>query len=304
MGTRLIGASAVAACAAVAGALFPPGTAEAGPAIGQFEIKSAKSTPGEFEFQSQNAYDVGLPRRQTRVVGGDLEADHNSLPRQRHALEIEYGITTFLKARIGVEYEKERREDPLSVRDANGFEDLKLDEYEAEVIWVLIPRREEGFALGVVVEYEHPAESGSSKKLNYGPLIEWNSGPWRLTLNPMLSQFLDGERNAAGQKDEKTDFTYSARILNRWSDSFSFALEAYGTVERIGGRGGKSDEALLFGDYDQHRLGPVLYWSWEPGRNPFGREPESEVTLGLGTLFGLNENTPTASLKLSMEVTF
>ncbi len=303
MRTKFQRGRVLAACMAVGGTVIQHGSAMAGPSIGQFEIKSLESTPGEFEFQSQNAYDLGIPRRQTRVVGGELEADDNSLPRQRHALEIEYGITTFLKARIGIEFEKERREDPLTVRDANGFESLKLDEYEAEVIWVLIPRRDQGFALGVVVEYEHSAES-NAQKLNYGPLIEWNSGPWRLTLNPMLSQFLSGERNAAGQKDEKTDFMYAARILNRWSENFAVALEAYGTVERIGGRGGKSDEALLFGDFDQHRVGPVLYWSWDAGGNPFGRAPESEVTLGLGTLFGLNDDTPTASLKLSMEVTF
>lgn len=298
------------AAATVAGAaLVQGGAALAGPAIGQFEIKSLRSKPGEFEFQSQNAYDVGLPRRQTRTVGGDLEADHNSLPRQRHALEIEYGITQFLKARIGVEYERERREDPTTVREANGFEDLKLDEYEAELIWVLVPRRGDGFALGVVVEYEHPAESGGTRKFNYGPLVEYQSGPWRLTLNPMLIQFMGGERNGAGQRDEKTDFGYSARLMNRWSENFAVALEAYGSVERVGGRGGRSDEARLFGDFDQHRLGPVLYWSWVPGgegshTHPFGRDRDSEVTLGLGALFGLNDDTPTASLKLSMEVAF
>lgn len=301
--------TALAASAIAGFALIGSSTAVAGPAIGQFEIKSLRSTPGQFEFQSQNAYDLGIPRRQTRTMGGEFEADHNSLPRQRNALEIEYGITTFLKARLGVEYERERREDPTSVHDAQGFEDLKLDEYEAEVIWVLVPRRGDGFGLGVVVEYEHPAESGGTKKLNYGPLFEYQNGPWRLTLNPMLSQFLGGDRNEAGKKDEKIDFGYSARILNRWSESFAVALEAYGSIERIGGRGGRSDDAQLFGDFDQHRIGPVLYWSWIPGgegshTHPFGRDRDSEVTLGVGTLFGLNDDTPTASLKLSMEVEF
>lgn len=303
---RELGLTAVAAAGFT---LAGSASAFAGPAIGQFEIKSLRSTPGEFEFQSQNAYDLGIPRRRTETVGGELEADHNSLARQRNALELEYGITTFLKARIGVEYERERREDPTSIHDAQGFEDLKLDEYEAELIWVLVPRRGDGFGLGVVVEYEHPAESGGTRKLNYGPLLEYQAGPWRLTLNPMLSQFMGGDRNEAGQTDEKIDFGYSARILNRWSESFAVALEAYGSVERVGGRGGRSDDARLFGDFDQHRIGPVLYWSWVPGgegshTHPFGRDRDSEVTLGLGTLFGLNDDTPTASLKFSMEVEF
>lgn len=285
-------------------AILQNAPATAGPAIGQFEIKSLQSTPGEIEFQSQNAYALGTPRRETRTVGSDFEADPNSLPRQRHALELEFGITKFLKTRIGIEYENERREDPATDAAAQGFEDLKLDEYAAEAILVMVPRNGDGFGLGVVIEYEHPAESGGARTLNYGPLIEWGSGPWTLSLHPMLIQFFGGERNAAGQKDEKIDFGYAARLMNQWSENFAVALEAYGTVERVAGRGGKSDDALLFGNYDQHRLGPVLYWSWEADRNPFGRDQESEVTLGFGTLFGLNDETPDATLKLSMEVTF
>lgn len=299
--TRVI---ALAVSMAAMSAALNHGPALAGPAIGQFEIKSLESTPGEIEFQSQNAYSLGTPRRRTIDLGGDLEADPNSLPLQRHALELEFGITTFLKTRIGIEYEKERSEDPATVRAANGYEELKLDEYAAEVIWVMIPRRGDGFGLGVVVEYEHPAESGEARTLNYGPLIELANGPWSMTLHPMLIQFFGGERNPAGQQDEKFDFGYAARVMNQWSENFAIAIEAYGTVERVGGRGGRSEEAALFGDFDQHRIGPVLYWSWEPGGNPFGREEESEVTLGLGTLFGLNDDTPSSTLKLSMEVTF
>lgn len=183
MGTKVRGTGIGAAALA---AILQCSPATAGPAIGQFEIKSLEFTPGEIEFQSQNAYSLGTPRRETRTVGGELEADPNSLPRQRHALELEFGITRFLKTRVGVEYEKERREDPATVHAAQGFEDLKLDEYAAEAIFVVVPREGDGFGLGVVIEYEHPAESGGARTLNYGPLIEWANGPWTLTLHPML----------------------------------------------------------------------------------------------------------------------
>ena len=294
-------------CAAlVGGAVVSTGSALAGPAIGQFEMKTLSSEPGELEFQSQNAYMLGNPRRKTiQEPGGELEGDDNSLARARAALEVEFGITRWLKGRVGIEYEKERREDFSTVREAQGYDDLKLDEYAVELIGVIVPRDGDGVGLGVVVEFEVPAESGGSKTLIYGPIFEWASGPWSATAIPMLVQFFGGERNAAGQQDEKVDFAYAGQIKYRWSEHFDFALEAYGTVERVGGWGGRSEEAALFGDFDQHRLGPIVYWNFTPEfAEQKGDDDEQMVSLGFGALFGLNNDTPDTTLKLSMEVTF
>lgn len=303
----------LAAFALIASGLgLASGPGLAGPAVGQFEVKTLNSEPGEIEFQSQNAYAFGNPRRKViRDASGELEADDNSLSRQRNALELEFGLTPFLKSRIGIEYEKERREDPETLRQAEGYEGLKLDEYAAEVIWIMIPRRGEGFSLGVVVEYEQSAESGSSRTVNAGPILEYANGPWHLSLNPTLIKFLGGERNEAGQKDEKIDFGYATQLKYHWSDSIELALEAYGTVDRIGGSGGRSEEAALFGDFDQHRIGPVVYWSLGPDfcatRDTTEKKNDdegSEVVLGIGALFGLNSNTPDTTLKVSLEATF
>lgn len=294
------------AATAVAGLVLTfSAAAEAGPAVGQFEIKTLSAEPGEIEFQSQNAYAIGNPRRKlARDADGDLVGDHNSLPRMRKALELEFGLTPFLKSRIGIEYEKERREDFDTARGAEGYDALKLDEYAAEVIWVAIPRKGDGVGLGVVVEYEHPAASEGARTLVAGPIFEAAHGPWSLSVSPMLVQFFGGERNDAGRRDEKMDFAYAAQIKHRWSDEIDLALEAYGTVERVGGRGGRSDEALLFGDFDQHRLGPIVYWNFTPGIAPMEGREATEISLGFGTLFGLNEDTPSTTLKLSMEMTF
>jgi hypothetical protein len=303
----------IAACAiaVTAGATALCDVAAAGPAVGQFEVKTLESEPGEIEFQSQNAYAFGNPRR--KIIdngGGDIEADDNSLAKARNALELEFGITPNLKTRIGIEYEKERREEFTTAREAQGYEDLKLDEYAAEVIWIAIPRKGDGAGFGVVVEYEVPAESGGARTLIAGPIFEWANGPWLLSLNPTLVQFFGGERNDAGQKDEKIDFAYANQLKYRWSNHIDLALESYGTVDRVGGRGGKSEEAALFGDFDQHRLGPVIYWNFTPS---FAAAPkkagdddddEKMVSLGVGALFGLNDNTPDTTLKLSMEVIF
>lgn len=284
----------------------------AGPAVGQFEMKTLESEPGEIEFQSQNAYAFGNPNRQIIQDNGELEADDNSLARQRNALELEFGITKYLKTRIGIEYEKERREDPTTPRAAEGYEDLKLDEYAVEAIGIIIPRHGDGFGLGAVVEYEIAAESGGGQSLNFGPIFEWGNGPWTVTVIPTFVKFFGGERNEAGQHDEKIDFSYANQLKYRWSEHIDLALEAYGTIDRVGGSGGRSDEAALFGDFDQHRLGPVIYWNFTPA---FAEKPaakagddddadEQMVSLGVGALFGLNENTPDTTLKLSMEVVF
>lgn len=291
--------------------------AEAEPAIGQFEIKSLDAEPGEIEFQSQNAYSLGQPRLRTGVNDeGDELGDDNNVVRQRHALEVEYGFTTTLKARLGIEYEKQRSDFEPGQPPGTHYDELKLDEIGGEVIWAAIPRHGDGVGLGFVVEYEQPVSGDGAKHLIGGPIFEWASGSWQATFNPLLVQHFGGERNDAGKTDDKVDFAYTARVMYEASRSVSLAVEAYGTIDRIGSTGSPSDESALFGDFNQHRIGPVLYWSVPMegvASSPFrpaklgGDDDAAEtptLTVGLGVLMGLNENTPDTTLKLSIEAFF
>lgn len=112
-----------------------------------------------------------------------IEGDDNSIARQRHGLEIEFGITRYLKTRLGIEYERERLDNIGSTQDAEAFGDPALDEYAAEAVVVFVPRAGDGWGLGMVVEYEHPAETGGARTLNVA------------SFNPTLTQFFNGERN-------------------------------------------------------------------------------------------------------------
>ncbi len=84
------------------------------------------------------------------------------------------------------------------------------------------------------------------------------------------------------------------------------------TVERLGSSRHRDDAAQFFGDHDQHWIGPILYYSYDFGRSrrsdarrdAFGNIENSELTLGLGLLADLNENTPDMTLKLSLEIDF
>jgi hypothetical protein len=289
----------------IAGVALHTGTAHAGAAVGQFEIKSLNAEPGEIEIQSQNAYALGNPKRQTRSTPDGLAGDDNSLPRQMHALEIEAGFSHHFKTRIGIEFEKERLDDFASAGEAGHFETIKLDEFEVEAILVLKRRLGDGFGLGLLAEYEHPFESSGQRTVTAGPIFEWGHGRWLATFNPRVTQFFGGAADNFGRHDNKLDAGYAAAVKYKASDRLDIALEAYGVVERVGGSGDPGFEAQLFGDFHQHRLGPVIYVTFphaHAGLHARGREAETK--LGVGTLLGLNDDTPDATLKLSVEVVF
>jgi hypothetical protein len=128
-----------------------------------------------------------------------------------------------------------------------------------------------------------------------------------------------GEREEGEEIDNKWDFAYAAQVSYAFDDAWVIALEGYGTVDRLGSSGHPSESAELFGDFNQHRVGPVLYYSVGLGgprgagpspsvsgmRPDAGEEEEgATLTIGLGLLEGLNGNTPEHTLKLSIEVDF
>ena len=55
--------------------IMAPGSLSAGPSIGQFEIKSLDAVPGRIEFQSQNAYTLGNPRRSVATENDEIEGE-------------------------------------------------------------------------------------------------------------------------------------------------------------------------------------------------------------------------------------
>jgi hypothetical protein len=284
-----------------------------GPFIGQFELKNLESERGYLEFQSQNAYASGHPRRQIAVEDtddGEYLYDENETIRLRHALEMEMGFSRFLKARIGIEYEQERIEEPDGPAEAGDFGGLKLTEVGGEVIAILVPRNGDGFGLGAVVEIERPILSakGDQMALIMGPIIEWANGPFSASLVPMAVHHFGGrqekdEDGSVEPLDHKWDFAYAAQFAYQFSEAWTFALEAYGTVDRLGKSGHPSLANETFGDLDQHRLGPIVYWSMPLEAAEDGGDA-SELTVGLGYFAGLTEDTPDSTLKLSVEVDF
>ncbi len=282
----------------VIGVLFTGSAAVSGPAIGQFEVKNLSVAPGEIEFQSQNAHMSGNPERDVRNVSGEFQYDDNSVTKQRHALELEFGITSRLKSRIGIEYEKERLDDPDNPEQANDFGSLELSEIGAEVVWVLDPIEENDWGFGLVAEYGQPRDDDEASLLLVGPILQLDRRKWWSIINLYLVKHLGGSQ----PRDEKVDFAYATQFGYILNQDWQLALEAYGTVDRIGDTGSAGEEAQLFGDHNQHRLGPVLYYTGGLGGD--SSDEESSVSIGVGLLVGMNNNTPDTTLKWSVEVDF
>lgn len=302
--------------------------AVAEPAIGQFEIKDLDNEVGRIEFQSQNAHAFGLPRRRyLEVEPGEFAYDDNAVVKQRHALEMEMTISSFHRMRVGIEYENERLDDPPSPALADTFTGLELTEVAVENVFILVPVKGHGIGFGALIEYEHPLEPGELNSVVLGTIVQAVTGPWSAILDLYLvKQFGDGEHSLEGlERDDKWDFSYAAQLMYRASESWAFALEAYGTVDRLGSSGMPNEGALVFGDHDQHLMGPLVYYTFGldhavPGfRAKSGtgtkaivvanegdgdEEAGAEVTIGAGALFGLNANTPDVTLKWSVELEF
>lgn len=288
--------------------LSVPPAAVAGPALDQFEIKDLYSEPGAIEIESQNDFSLGNPRRGVVSNGaGGVIADANTVTRQREGLEFEIGLTTFVKLRLGVEFEQQRLDNPKAFNDADRMGTLDFDSYGAETIWTLIPRKGDGIGAGFLVQWDQSGHQVEASTLTIGPLIEWQSGRWNATLNPTAIQYFGGGFEDRG----KLDFGYAARIMYHTSKQLALAVESYGGIERISG--GNTDEAqAIFGTFNQYRLGPIVYWTFgdtnddDTATNKDDAEDEKKVetTVGFGALFGLNSETPATTLKLSLDIDF
>jgi hypothetical protein len=297
--------SIVALSAIFTSALLVSKTSHAEPFVGQFELKTLESAPGSHEFQSQNAWSWNQPRRRVVVDDEEILADENSLFRERYALELEIGLTHALKMRIGVELENERVDEVSTIARANEFEGLKLEEIGAEIVAIVIPREGDGMGLGFVAEVEGPIDLDGPNNLIVGPIVEYRSGPWFFAAVPTLVRTFGGDGEDGEGTDDKWDFAYASQIMYRWSDRWALALEGYGTIERLGDSGRPSEAARLFGDSNQHRLGPVVYYEHSLAHSAGAGEDESPtLTVGLGLLEGLSSHTPDHTLKLSIEVDF
>ena len=113
-----------------------------------------------------------------------------------------------MRNRLGIEFEKERLDDPVTFAMRDDFDSLKLEEIAAEAVVVFVPEDRFGIGVGFLVEYQHLLESDESDSIVIGPIFETSWDAWSVVLNPAFMQFFGVEGN-----DDKLEFTYGAHIL-------------------------------------------------------------------------------------------
>ena len=92
-----------------------------------FEIKEPKFEQGEVDIDYLGDYQFGQPRRRfLEESPGSFLFDDNKLSRQRHTLEIGYGVTKWLRLQLAIEAEQERFDDPATIARASEFRELNL----------------------------------------------------------------------------------------------------------------------------------------------------------------------------------
>ncbi len=250
--------------------------------------------------------------------------DDNTVTRQREALEIQLGITDWFRVRLGVEFEQERFDDPASFAQLDSFGPWKMDEIAIEGVLVFVKPKKEGIGLGLLIEYGAPiSEAEDPAELYIGPIIEARTGPWSMIANLTYVSLVGGKSlDPDEQRDEKWDFSYFTQLQYTFSENWALALEAYGTIDRLGNSGTPGEERAFFGDDNQHRIGPVAYYTFYPDapslreiKAPANAAEAAEggdddddkrvaVSIGTGVLFGLNEKTSDTTYKLSIELEY
>jgi hypothetical protein len=300
--------------------------------LNQFEIKEPKVEAGEVEVEFLGDYHFGQPRRRfIEASPGSFLGDDNDFNRQRHTLEIGYGLSKWLGLQIAVEAEQERFGDAEILAKASGFRDLKITEMQLEGTIVLAPGKQ-GFGVAALFEHNIALDRREADQLFLGTALQYVQGSWSATANLYAVKNFGGREELDGAliRDERWDFQYAAQLKYRVDEALALALEGYGVVERLGNSGTRSEERQRFGDFDRHLLGPMVYYSWgadddktaKTGGNngprlrnvdangqtgdddKNGEGAGSRYTLGAGVLFGLNGNTSDVALKWALSVEF
>jgi hypothetical protein len=287
--------------------LLTSGTAKA--QLNQFEIKEPKVEQGEVEIEYGGDHHFQAPRRRfVEEDPGVFKFDGNEFNRERHSLGIGFGLTNWLNLQVGVEAEKARFEEAETIAQANAFDDMRITEVQFESTIVLIPVGPSGFGLAALIEHNVSLGGAEAHQLFLGTALHYENGPWSATTNLNLVKNIGGAEED-GFEDERWDFQYAAQVKYEMSSQLAFAIEGFGGVERLWNSGHRSEESKLFGDFDRHLLGPVVYWTWKrPSGGSAGAKDDDDdgvsVTTGLGVLFGLNDDTADAALKWSLETEF
>ncbi|MCB1442219.1 MAG: hypothetical protein KDJ72_04280 [Methyloceanibacter sp.] len=279
--------------------------AGAKPALAEFEIQEPSVEKGEVETEYRGAVHFGIKKGEDDNNGaaengdddddggviGALDDDEEAPLRQSHDFEIEYGITERFKlsATLGTD-------EPIT--DAYGVSSVEIEaQYE------LMERvdGEDGWALAFAAGYGFATRSDEADEIEFGPIIEYATGPLILTINTYLSGQVGDNVEADG-----LGFQYGWRAEYEVAEHWGVGVEMFGEVEDLSHSGPWNEQ--------EHSIGPTVFW--KPGDDD-GDEgeleldddvvagpPEMELSFNVGVQFGLTDNTSDSALKFQGSLEF
>ncbi len=188
--------------------------------------------------------------------------------KQKHKLEIGYGVTSRWYTAIFGEWEKKPGE--------------KL-EYEAtswENIFQLTEQGQYSWDVGFYLEYEFAKGPNAADKIETKLLLEHPGQKFTHTANIIL------EREVGPNANNATEFEFYWRTKYRLKSTLEPAIELYSKFGELGNTGNFNDQ--------KHMLGPVLL-----GKIPLGQK--SKLKYEFGYLVGLSDSAPDGTWKAVLE---
>ena len=232
-----------------------------------------------FDFASADVFSVDEPE----AVKGEQEIEVNGAVQNgfpvnadpvRYSMEVEYtyGVTKWLSLSPLVDFDK---------LDGDSFHATVAG---LESVWFPV---EVGKLLTVAwfTEVEGAVHHDETNSTTFGPIVQFGHDEASLILNPYL------EKSFGRNHEEGIDFTYQWQAKASVTERLALGIEGFGVVPNI------ADSASI--DFQEHRIGPVLYYEKE-----LAGEKERTFAIDAGVLFGLTEATPNVTGKVNASLAF
>jgi high-affinity iron transporter len=230
--------------------LVVPHHANAGPASKVYTLNVEK---GEIELE---------------LLGGTYDDDRNDIDGERgEKLAIGYGITTWWKSEIEMEWHKSAGESTSYDATAwtNVFQLTEQGQYWMDFGWY--------------AEFAFPDEHNEAKALETGPMFQKEIGRTVNNLN------LIWVRDFGSQADHETTFEYTWQTRVKGNPWLEFGAQGMGEFGNWSNMNSPHDQ--------EHKLGPAVFGEYKNGKN--------KIKYDAAVLVGVTDDTPDTTLRFELE---